>query len=897
MGGYIGPHLNSSQKMSELTHEEQLRLQLPPHGRWWAGTDSQKAMFEIYHAQGGLAVGWDTEHGGKMFGVYPTLNRETFMQLLLDVPWMHRHCYELLVENEPCKGYLDVEWVREQEPEHNTLKRLVAALRNKIHEVHSIEVELYVACSTRVTADDPALFKHSYHIVCNNLIFERNNDGNMKAFFTSIAGFTWMDGVEEKNMIDSKVYTKNRHFRLPHCCKRGSKFPLTRISGDPLLDEFSHEWGRDVKAVLPFFISQPARTENDAYISTPPALLQLVPRQSSAKRAKMTEGTGVSPSNKLFPVPLPVIQQMLVKAGDNVSKLGAVQYLPQEDQWKIQCDHKGQGRKCLLTQGTTHTSNNALLFINRMDARFRVNYQCMSSECAGGVKPILGYISIHQQTLEWQIALPVPPSQDAMHDDENDASIVPEHIQDDMTMQEDIPDAAEPDQDMQDNDAQSVDAPEIVAPPHDPDNPALNTYDMVKARFEENCFKVKIPFCYARIEQGHDPCLHSHIDLQHYYCDWKYWGLNKDEEMVKLPFITAWLRDENKRVVERIVVDPSNTMQDVYNMWKGFDVEKLQSVSDDLITGLIHPIKKHINDVITGGVEEHSMFFHHYLANILQRPWTKSQVAIFLFGAQGCGKGIIFEFFRHKILGNHCSYQTSKPEHDLFGRFANGAVNRVLIQVDEVKSLHEHTDQLKDFITNPTLNYEKKGKDTIVVANLANLILTSNNANALSISPDDRRFALFQCSSVHKGNTEYFQELGAHLGRADVARAYYQYLMSLDLSAYPISFQHIRPVTEFYKESQHNSIPIISRFFSALVNMEYKEKEVPARDLYRRYEHFQTTGNYKFLMTETAFGREAKKITGITKKKTRTVAIYQMEHEKIKKHLDDCNEYDMDAEI
>ena len=488
-----------------------------------------------------------------------------------------------------------------------------------------------------------------------------------------------------------------------------------------------------------------------------------------------------------------------------------------------------------------------------------------------------------------------------MHDDDDSAGIVPEHAHDDMNMQEDIPDAAEPDQDMQDNDAQSVDAPEIVAPPHDPENPALNTYDMVKARFEENCFKVKIPFCYARIEQGHDPCIHSHTDLQHYYCDWRYWGVNQDEEMVKLPFISAWLRDPNKRVVERIVVDASNTMQDVYNMWKGFDVEKMKPVEESTIPGLIHLIKKHIDDVITAGVGAHSEFIHLYLANILQRPWLKSQVAIFLFGAQGCGKGIIFEFFRLKILGKQCSYQTSKPENDLFGRFANGAVNRVFIQVDEVKSLHDHSDQLKDFITNPTLNYEKKGKDTIVVSNLANVLLTSNNANALSISPDDRRFALFECSSVHKGDTEYFQALGEHLQRPDVARAYYQYLMSLDLSDYPTSFQHKRPVTEFYKESQHNCIPVISRFFSALVNVDSEpdaqQKRFTCRSLYKSYEEFQIRGNYKFLMTETAFGRQAKKIQGISFTRTTTARYYLLDHEAVKKHLKSINEYDADADL
>jgi len=320
-------------------------------------------------------------------------------------------------------------------------------------------------------------------------------------------------------------------------------------------------------------------------------------------------------------------------------------------------------------------------------------------------------------------------------------------------------------------------------------------------------------------------------------------------------------------------------------------------VDDAQVPGLIAMIGRHFDDVVTGGVVPDTAFIHHYLGNILQRPWLKSQVAISLYGAQGCGKGIIFEFFRRKILGDHCSYQTSKPESDLFGRFANGAVNRVCIQIDEVKSLHDHADQLKDFITNPTLNYEKKGKDTIVVSNLANLILTSNNANALTVSADDRRFALFHCSSVHKGNVDYFTQLGEHLERPEVARAYYQYLMSLDLSEYPVSFQHKRPITAYYREAQYNSIPIFSRFFSAMVNMEYSEPQIPARELYKKYEQFHAAGNYKFIITEHAFGRETKKMTGLTSKRSSSGKIYQIDHDVVKKYLIDVNEYDQEAEL
>ncbi len=438
----------------------------------------------------------------------------------------------------------------------------------------------------------------------------------------------------------------------------------------------------------------------------------------------------------------------------------------------------------------------------------------------------------------------------------------------------------------------------LVEPPHDTDNPALNTYEMVKERFERNCFYVNNKNMYLKLNKGPgDFSILSHPQILNAYCALTYWGPMGDKgDIVEQLFIRKWILDKNKKTVEKIDIDPRGTESDVYNLWRDFTASELPPVPEEHVLELIQPITRHFDDVITSGVAAHTKFIHDYLANIIQRPWQKTQVALSLYGSQGCGKGIIFEFFRLKILGTHCSYQTSKPDNDLFGRFANGAVNRVFVQVDEVKSLHDHADQLKDFITNPTVNYEMKGKDTIVVPNFANLILTSNNANALTVSTDDRRFALFQCTSVHKGDTQYFADLGAHLERPEVARAYYQYLMGVNLSEYPTSFQHKRPVTEYYKEVQHNSIPVFARFMSSLVNTEHSASEFSARTLYEKYELFRTKGNYKFVMTETSFGREVKKVAGVTSKKTNTARIYKLDHEAIKAHLKASNEYDPDAE-
>ena len=186
----------------------------------------------------------------------------------------------------------------------------------------------------------------------------------------------------------------------------------------------------------------------------------------------------------------------------------------------------------------------------------------------------------------------------------------------------------------------------------------------------------------------------------------------------KMLFVTRWMGDVRIREVTRIVCDPQKTDPKAYNMWNGFAAERLLGVSG--VDALVAPIVHHIGRVMTDDNEAHTGWVLDYLANILQRPHQKTQVAISLFGKQGCGKGILFDFFRTKILGTNCSKQTSNPMADLFGGFASGLVNSVMVQIDEITNLKDKKDALKDLITSDKVRYEQKGKDCIVVQNLSN---------------------------------------------------------------------------------------------------------------------------------------------------------------------------------
>ena len=937
--------------MSELSLSDQARHMLPPGGRWWF---TQDPMFEAFQADGGLSLSWDLRNSKgeekKMYGLYPSsMDRKTLMELLLDIPVAYRHAYEHLLKIVPCKAYVDFEWKGKADLDHSVLKRLVAAIRSKTNEVHKHDPKIHVCCGTRACVEEGYAdqIKHSYHIVLEDIIYECNHDAQMRTFFTSIPGFTWINKEGDvKSMIDSSVYSRNRAFRLPLCTKLSSSCPLVRISGDPLKDDFTVLGGlREVEEVLPFFISNPEIGADCVFVkhSANTTVQQAGPaatKGQGSKRARVDSDSMPVTTENDWPVPIVYVQKLLVKLGDNATTLGPAVYLPAEDKWKIQGNHQGRGRKCLVNTGKVHDSNQALLFIDRFKPGYRVNYQCMTSECRSCPKKILGYISINDQGTDWQTIPSCPqaeeimqdtdPSCDAdnMHDvDPNDADDMqdtdPSCDTDDMydadpcdadDMRDDHDDTQSvsgSDQDMQE--PIGVLPTALPEPPFDEDNPDTNTYEMVKARFELKCFQMIKRCKYIKVNLRHDDVdIITHHEVLNHYCDWTYWGPDKNGKLDKLPFAYRWLHDFKKKRVENIVVDPTGTENNMYNMWKHFTASELSPINPAEVEELVKPFIKHFHDVITCGNQQHTDWMMDYLGNIVQRPTKKTNVAVFLFGQQGCGKDIMFDFLRLKVMGEHCTHQTDNPEDDIFGRFANGLVNRVLLLVDEVKCMNDHDNRLKNLITSTTFRYECKGQMTITLPNMANLIFTSNIVDAIPVATDDRRFVLFHCSSVYKGKGDYFEELGKYLDRPKTARAVYQFLMSRDLSKYPYSFQDTRPVTEYYKEAQGMKIPIVSRFFSALANGDIPESdrltgttqivkdhcvEINATLLYRMYKDYHEAGNYKWLQTQNSFSRDVNRIEGVKKHRTNSCIMYLLDLSIIKSALISANQYDEDAFI
>ena len=344
-------------------------------------------------------------------------------------------------------------------------------------------------------------------------------------------------------------------------------------------------------------------------------------------------------------------------------------------------------------------------------------------------------------------------------------------------------------------------------------------------------------------------------------------------------------------------------------------------VDQEDVLGLVQPILDHLRDVITG--PDHLEFLIAWLAQQVQDPAEKTQVAIVLQGKQGVGKNIVFDFWKENVLGfdmshpkNCTAFQTSDPSEHIFGKHAEAQQNKVFVMIDEISGddMRPLMSRLKDRITNSTINVNPKCHKEYSVRNMSNFLCTTNNMNPLNIEPEERRFVVFGCNSSKKGDTAYFNELGKHLKRDDVARAFFQYLRDhVDVGRFR-PFQSHRPQTEAYEAIQQRSIPLFYKFLSAemdtalgMVGGGNVEQTFSADAFYQRMLTWARDGNYNTTgINRSSFGGYVKKLMDSLKevnpsqhvlvKKRRSQGFeYRVHWGMLKEYLKETRLYDPNA--
>jgi hypothetical protein len=224
----------------------------------------------------------------------------------------------------------------------------------------------------------------------------------------------------------------------------------------------------------------------------------------------------------------------------------------------------------------------------------------------------------------------------------------------------------------------------------------------------------------------------------------------------------------------------------------------------------VNPILEYIRTIIADNDTESYNFILAWLAHIVQKPWKKSEIAIFLQSTkQGTGKGTFVNWLKNYVFGSYCSMVTCGLK-SLTQKHNGSMAKKSFIVVDELPTksgdFHSQFDTMKHLITEPTLSIEPKGKEIYQIDNMANFIMCSNNKFPLKISKGDRRYACFEVSACKKGDVDYWNNIHQNVLIENTAKHFFKYLENLP------SYNLKIPNTKLRQDITTNSLPSYELF-------------------------------------------------------------------------------------
>jgi len=291
-------------------------------------------------------------------------------------------------------------------------------------------------------------------------------------------------------------------------------------------------------------------------------------------------------------------------------------------------------------------------------------------------------------------------------------------------------------------------------------------------------------------------------------------GTDKRGMPVMKPAGAWWLAHPARRQFRGLVFRPGGeaTVGGYLNLWRGYGIPAAP--------GDWSLMRAHIRDVLASGDPASDDYILRWAAWAVQHPDQPAEVALVFRGGMGTGKGT-FARAMARLFGQH-GLQVTAPGQ-FAGRFNSHLRDVCLLFADEAVLPDDRTARgiLKALLTEPTLPIEGKGRDIVQAPNFVKVIMASNEKWVVPTDMDDRRFAVFQVSDVHKQDEAYYAALNAEMNGGGLAA------MLHDLLAMPLNGWHPRrdiPDTDARREQKAATLSGFDAVFLDLL----REGVVPA---------------------------------------------------------------------
>ncbi|CAB4418995.1 unnamed protein product [Rhizophagus irregularis] len=302
-----------------------------------------------------------------------------------------------------------------------------------------------------------------------------------------------------------------------------------------------------------------------------------------------------------------------------------------------------------------------------------------------------------------------------------------------------------------------------------------------------------------------------------------------------------------------------------FNLFLSFRAQPAERIKPNLV----NPIIRHVHEVWCAEDKQLTTYILNWLAFLVQNPDKKPGTAIIMRSPPRCGKNILTDFIRERILGRENFFSTTCLE-DVMGRFNAAVRAKKLIILNECdmsgKEWHGANNRLKSLITEPYICIEEKGIDVKVIDDFAGYMILSNHAMPIRIEMGDERYVALNVSAKYKGNREYFGSLIKVLENPDTAGSFMSYLLSRDLTGFN---PRTIPDTRMKQELIEASIPNPQRFLQYYLEIMCPDNcdtlEISCTNFYSTYQNWCSEKGENKTLSDNKFGMEIKQLAPKTR--------------------------------
>lgn len=181
-------------------------------------------------------------------------------------------------------------------------------------------------------------------------------------------------------------------------------------------------------------------------------------------------------------------------------------------------------------------------------------------------------------------------------------------------------------------------------------------------------------------------------------------------------------------------------------------------VETERTPGDVAPFLDHLRRLLPNERDRQIMLA--YLAAMVQHVGVKFQWCTVLQGAEGNGKSLLSAVMEHALGARYSHKPNASDLGGNGGKFTAWLRGRLLISIEEIKTENkrELLEILKPLITNDRVEIQGKGQDQVTGDNRANFLMFTNYKDAIPVSIDKRRYAVFY--SAQQDGTDWIERDG-----------------------------------------------------------------------------------------------------------------------------------------